>query len=91
VVAGVRIERSDDGEEGSDAADLTRVHRADAVRDTEPVRGAADERDGAGQRADDSAARVARNLEYRETAETTRSTRSARKKRTGSSSASAAR
>ncbi len=59
----MRTDRPDDGDEHPDAAALSKVRRADAVQDGEPVRGAA------GERADDdaSAAGVARNLEYRAT------------------------
>jgi hypothetical protein len=75
----VRIDRSDDGDERPDAADAPGLRGADggldggadrnAVPDrgTARDRGAAAEWHGAGQGGDASAARVARNLEYRAT------------------------
>lgn len=59
----MRIDRSDDGGEKPDAAEPPGVRE---VKDT-PVRDAAANRDGAGRDVDGSAARVARNLEYRAT------------------------
>ena len=59
----MRIDRSDDGGEQPDAAEPPGVRE---VKDT-PVRDAAANRDGAGRDVDGSAARVARNLEYRAT------------------------
>jgi hypothetical protein len=69
----VRIDRSDDGGERPDPADAARVHRADHARGSDQARGAGPdrgttaERRGAGQGDEASAARVTRNLEYRET------------------------
>jgi hypothetical protein len=73
----VRIERSDDGGEGPDAADPPTARRAgragdadaDGVREAAaaPVPGAAGERGAADQDGDASTARVERNLEYRAT------------------------
>jgi len=59
----VRIDRSDDGSEHPDAADVPDVREAKDI----PVQGAAGERDGADRDGDASAARVARSLEYRAT------------------------
>jgi len=63
----MRIDQADYGDERSDAAELSRVHRVDAGHDAEPVRASAGQRDGASQSDDASAARVERNLEYRKT------------------------
>jgi IS5 family transposase len=64
------MDRAADGDERPGTADVPEVRGADAVRDAGPVRGAAAERHGASRQGDDtSAARVARNLEYRATAE----------------------
>ena len=73
----MRIDRPDDGSARPDAPnapDAPEARGADAADDAEPMRGAAAEqggaeRDGASQGDDASAARVARNLEYRATVE----------------------
>ena len=65
----MRIDRSDDGGEHPDAADVPGVHAAKDV----PVQDVAGERDGDGRGGDGrdaSAARVVRNLEYRATVDT---------------------
>ena len=67
----MRIDRADDGGERPGAPAASEARGADAAYDAEPMRAAAAEPAGTGQgdsRGDDaSAARVARNLEYRAT------------------------
>lgn len=67
----MRIDRADEGDERPDAAGAPEVRGADTVHDANPVRGAAAERDSAGQGGDASAARAARNLDYRATVDRT--------------------
>jgi hypothetical protein len=62
----VRIDRSDDGDERQDAADVPRVHRADAGRDAGQNRDLADKDAGHGPETG-SAVRVERALEHRAT------------------------
>jgi hypothetical protein len=66
----VRIDRADDGDEHPDAADAPGARGADAVWSAGSAQGAAAGRDSAGQGDGGSAARVARNLEYRATVDT---------------------
>jgi hypothetical protein len=60
----VRIDRSDDGDERPDAADVPQVHRADAGRDAGPNRDVAGKDAGHGPETG-SAVRVERALEHR--------------------------
>jgi hypothetical protein len=62
----VRIDRSDDGDERQDAADVPRVHRADAGRDADQNRDVAGKDAGHGPETG-SAVRVERALEHRAT------------------------
>ncbi len=61
----MRIDRSDDGDERQDAADVPRVHRADAGRDADQNRDLAGKDAGHGETG--SAVRVERALEHRAT------------------------
>jgi len=63
----VRIDRSDDGDERQDAADVPRMHRADAGRDAGKNRDLAGKDAGHGETG--SALRVERTLEHRATVE----------------------
>ena len=66
----MRIDRADDGGERPDAAAAPEVRGAGAAPDAEPIRAAAEPggtSQGDGQGDDASAARVARNLDYRAT------------------------
>jgi hypothetical protein len=68
VVTGVRIDRSDDGDERPDSADAPGVHGADAAQGARPNRGA-ENKDATGRAETGSAARVAHALEHRATVE----------------------